>query len=51
MQVVAHLVVSGIVVVVGSILHGLAPYALLACVGYTIVFAFIGIRYFRWNGG
>lgn len=25
-------------------------YALLACVGYTIVFAFIGIRYFRWNG-
>jgi ABC-2 type transport system permease protein len=28
---------------------GQDTYSLLACVGYVVVFAFIGIRWFRWN--
>ncbi|HEY8293734.1 MAG TPA: hypothetical protein VIG41_00225, partial [Micrococcaceae bacterium] len=24
-------------------------YSLLACVGYVVVFAIVGIRWFRWN--
>ena len=28
---------------------GQDTYSLLACVGYSFVFAFIGIRWFRWN--
>jgi ABC-2 type transport system permease protein len=32
-----------------SVWNGQDTYSLLACVGYIIVFAFIGIRWFRWN--
>ena len=29
--------------------NGQDTYSLLACLGYSLVFAFIGIRWFRWN--
>jgi ABC-2 type transport system permease protein len=60
-QVATNLVASVIVVIVGALMTlfadvlnqspwtGQDTYSLLACAGYIIVFAFIGIRWFRWN--